>query len=578
MDELRYSGNWEIQGQEYFGNLIIVPKKGIIRLVLHDKTDIGSLFYNDEVPSRIKFIKGNLIPYGYMGLVNCRIIKFNSNISYSTKTIVLDVEYCINYNFIDYDDVKFSKMEIRLSNTFVWSSLNGLKTTYKNKTLIIEHKFKDEIKYSVDRDTTVSFVPYFHENTGLYNSEEVILKQYIKIRITSRKNRDIYFYMDLLKKIKTLIEIAIGESIDIREIIGYKRNYYSIIGDKKVFNKINIYSQNSYKDSYEEPLKHNMLFTLPNIMNNKVKLLDNWFNKYNKLMPILNFYIEILNFEKMSIERQFLNLFQALESYHARFFCEKIDEYEDYINRKYKNKPYISYLLDKEQLNNKEYILVKNRVLDLFLTCNVIFFDNGMKMIRFIRSVVNTRHYFTHYGKSKEVKAINGINLQEALCILKGLLEYYILIEIGLDCEYCRKTIAQFIGQIRSSFKELFIGENNEDLLNKINLNTELVNISKNICKEYKFGEYISDMLIDKEQEDFNYILETAMGKYYVKIFEKSKTREQCKEFIDGFNKTKKSQCNQPRIYKANGKYLFELEYYDTLYNICVFEYKDYNS
>lgn len=50
MEELRYSGNWEILGKEYFGNLIINDKKGIIRLILHNRDNLNSLFSNKDIP------------------------------------------------------------------------------------------------------------------------------------------------------------------------------------------------------------------------------------------------------------------------------------------------------------------------------------------------------------------------------------------------------------------------------------------------------------------------------------------------------------------------------------------------
>ena len=53
----------------------------------------------------------------------------------------------------------------------------------------------------------------------------------------------------------------------------------------------------------------------------------------------------------------------------------------------------------------------------------------------------------------------------------------------------------------------------------RINLNTDLDNISKEICNEYNLGQYISDTIIEIGYEDFNYILETSSGKYCVKIF-----------------------------------------------------------
>ena len=157
MDELRYSGNWEISGKEYFGNLIINDKKGIIRLILHNRDKIENLFNDAEIPSRINFIKGKLIPYGIMTLLNATVISRNTNISYNTKTIELDVDYCINGEFKEYSNVKFSKIEFRLSDTLTWSGLNGLSVKYKkNWTFYLKHSFKKAISYSIDNNTKES--------------------------------------------------------------------------------------------------------------------------------------------------------------------------------------------------------------------------------------------------------------------------------------------------------------------------------------------------------------------------------------------------------------------------------------
>ena len=53
-----------------------------------------------------------------------------------------------------------------------------------------------------------------------------------------------------------------------------------------------------------------------------------------------------------------------------------------------------------------------------------------------------------------------------------------------------------------------------EEFANRINLNTDLSNISKIICNKYNLGEYISDAVITVGYEDFNYTLEKIMQKY----------------------------------------------------------------
>ena len=463
MEELRYSGNWEISGKEYFGNLIINDKKGIIRLVLHNKDNIENLFYNLEIPSRIKFIKGKLIPYGVMTLLNATVISRNTNISDSTKTIELDIDYCINGDFKDYNNVKFSKMEFRLSDTLTWSGLNGLSIKYeKHWTCILKHKFKKSISYSIDNNTTISFVPYFHENINIYDNEETIIKQFIKVRITSRKNQDLYFYIDVLNKIKTLIEMAIGKSIYIKEITGYKRDYYRVFDNKRRYYEIKIHSKDSYKDNYKESKIRDMLFSLSDIANNNAQLLKNWFLKYELLEPILNLYNFCIIYEKMPYETVFLNIVQALETYHSRFICNKKEDYEKRVNDILKDVPeelkksHYEYLFDKTQQDkNINYIILKSRLNDLMLAnFDIVFFNMSNKAFpyEFVEKIVDTRHYYTHYSKSKEGKIFKGEELFFAINSLRIVLSYYLLIEIGFNKEFIDEKIKEMNRRITNAW------------------------------------------------------------------------------------------------------------------------------
>ncbi len=56
-----------------------------------------------------------------------------------------------------------------------------------------------------------------------------------------------------------------------------------------------------------------------------------------------------------------------------------------------------------------------------------------------------------------------------------------------------------------------------KEFAKRINLDTELNNISRQICNEYNLGQYISDTIIEVGYEDFNYILETSIRKVLCK-------------------------------------------------------------
>ena len=107
----------------------------------------------------------------------------------------------------------------------------------------------------------------------------------------------------------------------------------------------------------------------------------------------------------------------------------------------------------------------------------------------------------------------------------------------------------------------------------RIELNTDLKNISELICNNYDFGKYISNELITIGYEDYNYCLTTAKGKYFVKIFNKERTSQDIKNYLERIRAVAKSEISFPKPLLFNGDINLPLEYNGNHYDICVFEY-----
>ncbi len=75
-----------------------------------------------------------------------------------------------------------------------------------------------------------------------------------------------------------------------------------------------------------------------------------------------------------------------------------------------------------------------SRLKDLLIGKNDgLFYDYYITDADFAQTVADTRHYYTHYGKSKEKKALKGDKLIDAIHILSLLLEYYVCLQLGID-------------------------------------------------------------------------------------------------------------------------------------------------
>ncbi len=116
---------------------------------------------------------------------------------------------------------------------------------------------------------------------------------------------------------------------------------------------------------------------------------------------------------------------------------------------------------------------------------------------------------------------------------------------------------------------------NIEEFYSRINLKSDLSELSKLICQKYNLGNYLSDEIILVGYEDFNFILTTDNGKYCVKIFNKERTSLDVKMYIDRIELANTLDINTPKVYKCNNDILCEISLDNITFRLCVFEYVD---
>lgn len=114
-----------------------------------------------------------------------------------------------------------------------------------------------------------------------------------------------------------------------------------------------------------------------------------------------------------------------------------------------------------------------------------------------------------------------------------------------------------------------------KDFNKRIGLNTDLKNISEQICSVYNLGSFISNELITIGYEDYNYYLTTTNGKYCVKIFSNIRTKEDIFNYLERIRVVANNPINTPKPLKVNNDIVLELDYENNHYDICVFEYID---
>ena len=97
--------------------------------------------------------------------------------------------------------------------------------------------------------------------------------------------------------------------------------------------------------------------------------------------------------------------------------------------------------------------------------------------------------------------------------------------------------------------------------------------IAKAVCQHYSLGELVNQKHIEIGYEDFNMIISTSTGEYFVKILNKSRPKSEQMRLVNIIEKAAKGGVRVPKIHKVNGESIFELEINNKKLNIIVMDY-----
>ncbi len=112
-----------------------------------------------------------------------------------------------------------------------------------------------------------------------------------------------------------------------------------------------------------------------------------------------------------------------------------------------------------------------------------------------------------------------------------------------------------------------------KEFYDRIHLQLPLSKLSKIVCQKYNLGEYKTEEIIIVGYEDFNFILTTNMGKFFVKVFHKDRTDTDIKNYIDRIELANSLNINTPKVYPCGKDTLCEILLNDVSFKLCVFEY-----
>ena len=463
MVETRISGIWNIpclKPIKVKGDLFLDPLKGIINLVVYSSESLGLFNEFDNITGKTAYGSNKTL---YKCYVVKEIMHMGSKIKYET---FINAKYFFDgVRFKSKNKTLFHEVIFRFSNLDEWAFLEGFKlNSVKNCDFSLIYKRPKQIECKVDDETILTLYCSLYSPLFLIVDKEIKVAQKVYFSVKHIKPKPLEKSLYIIRALMDFVSLCIGEAVSLIEIYGLNPKHCQIYNNKKdkIYREIPIYTIDQTDENYKTIDPRMVLLNLQEIRKIFEFYIKTWLVKRELLKPVIDLYLNTLNYEKMSPELYFLCLVQALESYHRR-------KRKNYVIEDEEHKARIISIIDsiseefkvwlKSKLDFSNEPSLRERLDELTHDGNDywVFFNGNKERQKFMDNVRNTRNYLTHYDKKLENKALKGEELNITCHYLKAMVEYYLLKEIGLPAEYARKKIVDHTNRIRnfSHIKEI---------------------------------------------------------------------------------------------------------------------------
>ena len=443
MDQKIY-GHWLVpsNGYEFEGNLVVnKDQRGLFLELLIPAAKDGGPTVGIRRGTRVPFIQGSLFGDEKIVLYNCVFLDTNGFIGNVLQLV--RCEYAFEgLNVGSENQLVFSDAFILFSGMLEWTRLCSFKPVFnRNNSRSIEWHREESVELCLEDGLTLTFSPDISSHYGPYE-QEASMSQSVITRFKYKKPISWEHVMQDSKKVRYLCSFALR---DYAQIEGIRYLSPSLYEEKNTESAHPLMPQSvlfgSGKDNVVNPSPGRGFFSLFGFqegINNGA--IQKWFAVFERLEPILDLYFSVLEGIVRAPAFQFLNLVQALETFHARFVTNDVQEAiikanalqdEHAKNNSYK----IDFLIKPEQSGGRKVHLY-TRLAYLSYDCANYpwrFTEYLGKEKAFLTKIVDSRNYFTHYSETKKDKAFKENELTNVNKRLVNLLQYHILKELGFD-------------------------------------------------------------------------------------------------------------------------------------------------
>lgn len=351
------------------------------------------------------------------------------------------------------ENLVFQKAYIEIFNLDEWIGISGIESNNAfDDTKIISFESPESINANINDDLSIEIKFLSNYPIGSRFTKELKLKQRTIFAFHSKSYKTIEEFFYLIRKFNYFLSCSTQKPLRIESMELYSDKFTrKISGDNTISKAIKV-SQiiNPELQFSERKQDWEMLFTYKNIKNDFENIMQKWFHNYEKFEAPFNLVLSQYYVSKYYLENLFINVAQAAESFHRRI--DLVDDTpKEQQDIEFQNKVDRILEVAPEDLKNwvESRIKKPKHFYDTRLKYILKEFSNDEldKMIgdqnKFVKDIVKSRNYYTHYNKEQKKGAANGVELIRLYQKLRLLLICGFLIESGFDKGLLEKLIKE---------------------------------------------------------------------------------------------------------------------------------------
>jgi hypothetical protein len=285
-------------------------------------------------------------------------------------------------------------------------------------------------------------------------SEKVVWTHKTGLKIISDELESFDWYIQNINLLKNLATLFIGYSMYYEKIIFYGSEQ-NVDNSTKTFRKKYMYFYRQIKTKIKNKFDwSDSIIQFSEIESKLPAILNLWFEKHRNLEIVYELYFASFYRDK-HINTTLLNAIQTLEIYHRKSFEGKLFDKKTYrtyakLIKVYANSTFPEAFAKKisDMMAFGNEFSLYNRLLELISVfeeeTRIKLIGNEDEINKFIRQLVDTRNYLTHFDVSKKKNLIEGneekyFAMQRLLAITAMLL----FKEIGIEESVIREKIME---------------------------------------------------------------------------------------------------------------------------------------